>query len=278
MEGAVSGDAFIGIIQGRLTPSGGRLQAFPHGKWKEEFAVAKAVGFDGIELIVERPAGASNPIWDDEGIAGLQAAMRETGVRALSLTDDEIMDAGLLRNGPEAEACFAALVTLMRQMKKIGAERIILPFLEEASLKTDREAFLAARGWLEKLVPIADETGVAVMLENDLPTDMLKELVATTGGKIGVCFDTGNRAYFGYDPAEILELGSLIRHVHIKDKEAGGKNVMLGTGKVDFKTVFANLDAIGYRGPLILETCRGDEDVEAARKNLAFVKSHLARD
>lgn len=274
----MSGDTFIGIIQGRLTASSGRLQAFPHGKWREEFGVAKDVGFDGIELIVERPAGAPNPIWDDEGIEGLKAAMRETGMRALSLCDDEIMDAGLLRTGPEAEACFATLATLVRRMGKLGVERIVLPFLEEASLKSDRAAFLAARGWLEKLVPIADEAGVAVMLENDLPTDMLKELVATTGGKIGVCYDTGNRAYFGYDPAEILGLGGLIRHVHIKDKEPGGKNVMLGTGKVDFKTVFANLDAVGYGGPLILETSRGDEEVEAGRRNLVFVKELLRKD
>jgi len=92
---------------------------------------------------------------------------------------------------------------------------------------------------------------------------------------IDYTYDTGNRAYFGYDPAEILELGGLIRHVHIKDKEPGGKNVMLGTGKVDFKSVFANLDAVGYDGPLILETCRGEEDVQAGRDNLAFVKALL---
>lgn len=271
----MSGDAFVGIIQGRLTASGGRLQAFPHGKWKEEFGVANDVGFDGIELIVERPTDDANPIWHDDGIAGLKAAMQASGVRALSLCDDRIMEAALLREGPEAEAFFATLATLMRQMAKIGATRIVLPFLEQASLKSDRDAFLAARGWLEKLVPIADETGVAVMLENDLPTDMLKELVSTTGGKIGVCYDTGNRAYFGYDPAEILELGGLIRHVHVKDKEPGGRNVMLGTGKADFKTVFANLDAIGYEGPLILETARGDEEIEAGKKNLAFVKGLL---
>lgn len=271
----MSGDAFIGIIQGRLTPSGGRLQAFPRDAWVEEFGVAKDVGFDGIELIVERPTDDANPIWNDEGVAGLMAAMEDSGVRALSLCDDRIMEAALLRTGPEAEAFFATLATLMRQMAKIGATRIVLPFLEQASLKSDRGAFLAARGWLEKLVPVSDETGVAVMLENDLPTDMLKELVATTDGKIGVCYDTGNRVFFGYDPAEILELGSLIRHVHIKDKEPGGKNVMLGTGKADFKAVFANLDAIGYTGPLILETARGDGEVDAGKRNLAFVKALL---
>jgi sugar phosphate isomerase/epimerase len=274
MADAAFGKNPIGIIQGRLTASGGRLQAFPLGKWKEEFRVAKDVGFDLIELIVERQADAPNPIWDD--VDGLAAAMRETGVRAESLCDDRVMEAGSLAGGgPGAAAAFDGAVKLVRQMAKIGATRLVLPFLEQASLKDDRAAFLAARAHLERLAPVAEEHGVMLMLENDLPTAMLLELVSTTGGGIGLCYDTGNRAYFGYDPAEILELGGLIRHVHIKDRLVGGANVMLGAGKVDFKAVFANLSAIGYGGPLILETSRGDEEVEAGRKNLAFVKALL---
>lgn len=276
MEVEVFGDNPIGIIQGRLTASGGKLQHFPHGKWSEEFFVARDVGFDCIELIVERKVGGPNPIWEPDGVRGLVAASKESGVRAFSLCDDQIMDAGLLAaDGPEAEACFETLVKLIRQMGRIGATKLILPFMEDASLKENRDGFLAVRRHLEKIVPIADACGVALMLEDDLPTPMLKELVSTTGDRIGVCYDTGNRAYFGYDPAEILELGNLIRHVHIKDKEPGGKNVMLGSGKVDFGAVFANLDAVGYDGQLILETCRGDGEVEAGKRNLAFVKSLL---
>lgn len=267
----------IGIIQGRLTASGGKLQCFPYGKWKEEFFVARSLGFDCIELIVERKLGAPNPLWDAQGVRELLAVSKESGVRAFSLCDDQIMDAGLLAgDSEEARGCFETLVRLIGQLKLLGASRLVLPFLEEASVKENREAFLSVRSYLEKLLPIAEEAGVEIMLENDLPTPMLKDLVSTTGGKIGVCYDTGNRAYFGYDPAEILELGSLIRHVHIKDKELDGKNVMLGTGAVDFKIVFANLSAIGFGGPLILETSRGNEEVEAGTNNLAFVKRLLA--
>src|SRR3989304_9138502 len=96
MEGEVFGKNPIGIIQGRLTASGGKLQCFPHGKWKEEFTVAKSVGFDCIELIVEREISAPNPIWDDGGAAGLIAASNESGVKAFSLCDDQIMNGGLL--------------------------------------------------------------------------------------------------------------------------------------------------------------------------------------
>jgi hypothetical protein len=105
MAAEAFGENPIGIIQGRLTASGGRLQAFPVGRWKEEFSVAKEVGFDLIELIVERPLGAPNPVWDD--VEGLKAAMRETGVRAVSLCDDRVMEAGLAAaDGPAAAAAF----------------------------------------------------------------------------------------------------------------------------------------------------------------------------
>lgn len=276
MADAAFGKNPIGIIQGRLTSSGGKLQCFPYGRWREEFSVAKDVGFDCIELIVERQPGAPNPLWEPEGIQGLIEASKASGVLTISITDDRVMEAGLLKaGGPEASEAFDGTVKLINQMAKIGATRLVMPFLEQASLKADRGAFLAARGHLEKLAPVAEAAGVTLMLENDLPSDMLMELVSTTGGKIGVCYDTGNRAYFGYDPAEIMELGDLIRHVHIKDKLTDGKNVMLGTGKADFKTVFSNLALVGYGGPLILETSRGDEEVEAGRKNLAYVKAFL---
>lgn len=267
----------IGIIQGRLTASGGKLQCFPYGKWKEEFFVARSLGFDCIELIVERKLGAPNPLWDAQGVRELIAVSKESGVRAFSLCDDQIMDAGLLAgDGEEARGCFETLVRLIGQLKLLGASRLVLPFLEEASVKENREAFLSVRSYLEKLLPIAEEAGVEIMLENDLPTPMLKDLVSTTGGKIGVCYDTGNRTWFGFHPGEeIVELGSLIRHVHIKDKDAEGKNVMLGTGTVDFQAVFSGLRKIEYDGPLILETSRGQEDVQAGRENLAFTRRFL---
>ncbi|MFA5853712.1 MAG: sugar phosphate isomerase/epimerase family protein [Patescibacteria group bacterium] len=267
----------IGIIQGRLTASDGKLQCFPYGKWKEEFFIARSLGFDCIELIVERKVGAPNPLWETDGVRELLAVSKESGVRAFSLCDDQIMDAGLLSaEGPGAAVCFETLVKLLGQLKQLGATRLILPFLEEASVKENREGFLAVRGYLEKLVPIAEDCGVEIMLENDLPTPLLKELVSTTAGKIGVCYDTGNRTWFGFTPGEeILELGSLVRHVHIKDKAADGKNVMLGTGAVDFASVFSALRKIKYDGPLILETSRGDEDVQAGRENIAFVRRFL---
>ena len=45
----------LGICQGRLTmPPNGELQWFPEQKWINEFKIAKNLGYDFIELLVER--------------------------------------------------------------------------------------------------------------------------------------------------------------------------------------------------------------------------------
>ena len=55
-----------GIVQGRLTISD-ELQNFLNQIGKNEFKVAKNLGFDFIELLVEREYNKNNPIWTDAG-------------------------------------------------------------------------------------------------------------------------------------------------------------------------------------------------------------------
>jgi len=57
----------------------------------------------------------------------------------------------------------------------------------------------------------------------------------------------------------------------IKDKNEKGENVMLGEGNVDFLGVFQELKKINYKGMFVLETSRGNEEVEAAKQNVAFL-------
>jgi len=83
-------------------------------------------------------------------------------------------------------------------------------------------------------------------------------------------FDTGNRIVDNPDLAsEILLLGDWIAHVHIKDKNKHGENVLLGTGLVNFAEVFQALHEINYEGPLVFETTRGADPVETAAFHMA---------
>jgi L-ribulose-5-phosphate 3-epimerase len=56
----------VGIMQGRLSqPINGKIQSFPKDTWREEFHLAKKIGFDLIEWVLDDDL-TSNPIIDKE--------------------------------------------------------------------------------------------------------------------------------------------------------------------------------------------------------------------
>ena len=70
---------------------------------------------------------------------------------------------------------------------------------------------------------------------------------------------TGSLIVHGHDPAAaIATLGDRVAAVHATDAVAGafagrGRAVILGTGQVEFASVFATLEERGYRGWIGLE-------------------------
>ena len=69
-----------------------------------------------------------------------------------------------------------------------------------------------------------------------------------------------------------MDLGDVISHVHIKDKDLNGDNVVLGTGLVDFYSIMEALNQINYTNPLIFETHRGKDPIQTAMHNQNFIK------
>jgi sugar phosphate isomerase/epimerase len=99
-----------------------------------------------------------------------------------------------------------------------------------------------------------------------------------------IWYDAGNIIYYtGKDP--LAELEPIVQHVTgfcAKDCAAPKAEVMtqLGTGKVDFRKVFARLKAAGFNGPIMLEgSAPGNSAAEAtanARANREFLEKVLA--
>ena len=76
-------------------------------------------------------------------------------------------------------------------------------------------------------------------------------------------YDTGNRLKDKkLQHKEIIELKNMITHVHLKDKNYRGKNVIFGRGKVDFNSVFSALKKIKYKGKFTFETNRGVDPIK----------------
>lgn len=269
-----------GVMQGRLSaPENGRFQSFPRAGWREEFARARAAGFSYIEWIHDDYDKGANPIFSEEGLREFDSLKAEHGIATPALCGDWFMDLPLIRCTPEErihrEQHLHALISVA---KRIGAQRIVLPFVDNSRMTTDEEK-THVLDVLKHALPVAEANGVELHLEADFnPADFKAFLARLDHPFLKVNWDSGNSSGLGYVATEeFAAYGDRIGSVHIKDRyrkpEGGIETRPLGTGSVDFEDVFKAIRSIGYRGGLTLQVARGTpgNEVEFLRTQIAFL-------
>jgi sugar phosphate isomerase/epimerase len=110
--------------------------------------------------------------------------------------------------------------------------------------------------------------------------EILRCLEKVAHANFKIWYDAGNIIYYtGKDP--LAELEPIARHVTgfcAKDCPAPKGEVMsqFGTGKVDFKAVFAKLKSAGFNGPIMVEGVKvgatSEETTANARANREFLE------
>jgi hexulose-6-phosphate isomerase len=84
----------IGFMQGRLSPQiDGKIQAFPWPYWRDEFPLARDLGFTRLEWTLDHDDLAANPLMTAEGQAEILALSAAHGVAVSSITGDCFMQA-----------------------------------------------------------------------------------------------------------------------------------------------------------------------------------------
>lgn len=123
-----------------------------------------------------------------------------------------------------------------------------------------------ASGDLRALTPVLRDRGVCLALENHpekTPAEVLAK-ISSGDGVLAATVDTGWWATQGYDPAlAIEELGTHVRHVHLKDVLAVGEphvTCRWGEGVVDVEACVRALRRIGYTGAIAVEHEPEDRD------------------
>ena len=78
---------------------------------------------------------------------------------------------------------------------------------------------------------------------------------------IVINYDTGNSASLGFNSKEELTMtGKYIKNIHIKDRKLHGGTVPFGQGDVNFDLFFSTLNDIEYKGDLILQGARVENE------------------
>jgi sugar phosphate isomerase/epimerase len=164
---------------------------------------------------------------------------------------------------------------LIRRAAILGIKIYVLPLFEQSEIRgNEYRLFLPS---LKVIAQAARTEKMMVCLETLLDGKELLALMEDLGEpNVAVCFDTGNRAALGQDlSSDIALLKQHIAHVHIKDKDFQGNNVLLGTGTVDFNSVISSLVGIGYSGAFTFETFRGKDPIATARFHRSFLEFFL---
>ena len=272
-----------GVMQGRLSPpEDGRFQSFPRARWRDEFARAKAAGFDYIEWIHDAYGHDVNPVFSEAGLREFDALKAEHGIATPALCADWFMDHPLVRcPAGERSRRSAHLHDLIPVAARIGARRIVLPFVDASSMSTAEEQAIVVEV-LETSLPIAAAHDVELHVEADLdPAAFKRFLDRLRHPSLKVNWDAGNSSGLGYVASEEFDAyGDRIGSIHLKDRyrkpEGGIETRPLGTGSADFDDVFRAIRGIDYRGGLTLQVARGEpgEEVAFLRTQLDFVKRH----
>jgi L-ribulose-5-phosphate 3-epimerase len=232
------------------------------GSVLEKMKAVKAAGFEGVEM---------NSHMDQVEVV---RARDETGLIIPSVCGAQHWDKPLSHPDPKVRAeGLEALKQTLRDAKRYGASSVLLvPAVVNKEVSYD-DAYKRSQEEIRKAIPLAEELGVKIAVENVWNQFLLSPLEAAryvdefNSPAVGWHFDVGNIINYGWPEQWVRVLGKRIQKLHIKefsrkrrDKEGlwKGFEVPLLEGDDDWPSVMKALDEVGYAGWAMTEQSGGD--------------------
>ena len=256
----------LGIVQGRLSFSGKKLQCFPK-RPLNEFKLASKIGYDFIEFFGERIKNNNNPIWTDEGIKRYIKASKKYNQKIYSFCDDYIINHSL-----GGKKTLNEIVNTIKQLNKLNIKKYILPLYGKSFINKKNKKKVIEN--LSVISKICKTKKIELLIESNMsPKEFFSLKKKIKSNNFYFLFDTGNRVLLKKNLVlDICKFKSEIKHVHLKDKNFKNKNVIIGKGEVKFKSIFKELKKINYKGSFTIESQRGKNIKNQATENYIFFK------
>lgn len=259
----------FGITQGRLTNERkGILQKFPKN-WENEFVFLQQTELDYIELFLENRINKNNPIWSKEGRKKLIESLDKTNINHHIVCDNFILNKSL--DNPDLIKYYKKL---FKNIKSIKCKLLIIPLIDKSFLKKNLPALLNFIIFLDKE---SKKNNLKISLEIDQDFEDFKKILSYTKIRdIKITFDTGN--FYLKNKNVLNDLKNYypyINHIHLKDRNKLGKNVIFGSGDINFSSLFMFLKKKKYNKLLTFETNRGNVALETANNNLKLLKDFI---
>lgn len=236
---------------------------------KESLVRIAALGFKGVEIMCDRPH-LYPPDFDGSALTDLKSVLDDHHLKVTNLNSFTLFAVGdtYLPSWIEPEAERRAIrvkhtLECLDVARALGAKNISVPPggpLE--SNMTRREAFRFFFEGLEKVLPVAEERGIKVLVEPEPnllmeKTSEFKPFIKDVRSPmIGLNFDIGHFFCAGEDPrAAFEELFQWVGHMHIEDiaPDRRHQHLIAGQGAIAFRSVFEAMARLGYAHDISLE-------------------------
>jgi sugar phosphate isomerase/epimerase len=224
--------------------------------------------------------------WDfQKFVLGLTWEEEETWARSIRVAADEAGARFTQMHGPVHGAVFSNMVaglnedsflTLaersLRTASILGVPWVVFhPSNITAAVESPRTARDYNVKYYTRLLPVMEETGVGIALENmydrqpgqsgmsrrrycALPEELIELIDALNHPLVGACWDTGHANEQGHNQSVIREFGKRLKATHINDNDGiKDQHLLPFQGTVDWRMVMAALADIGYEGDFTYE-------------------------
>ncbi len=260
----------FGITQGRLTNTKkNTLQKFPNN-WMKEFEYLNKTNLDYIELFLENKFNPNNPIWSQSGQNKLKKLVKKTRLKYSIVCENFIINKDL-----KSTKIIKYYENLFLSLKKINCKLLIVP-LEGVNFKKI-EDYNSVIKFIKEINLMSKKANIDLSFEFNDEVRIFRKIVKDTNIiDLKITFDTGN--FFLKNKNLIKSLNhyfNYTNHVHLKDRDKFGKNVVLGTGLINFFEIITILKKRKYKKCLTFETHRGKNAILTANQNLTKIKNFI---
>ncbi len=237
------------VLTSRRAPAGFKLGAcdwtLGENCKPESFDVAQRIGLDGVQVDFGRSENEL-PLFDAERQQAILQRADDHGLQVASLAMG-VLNSIPYKSDPRAERWVDQAIDVARTM---GTDIILLAFFGNGDLLEDPKGIDTTVSRLKNIASKAEKANVTLAIESWLSGAQHLSILDRVGSSaVKVYYDVGNSHHKGYDIyQETRDLGDRVCQFHAKDYDD-----LYGKGSIDFPRVREAMDAVGYRGWLVME-------------------------
>lgn len=261
--------------------------AFTKFSLEDSLKKITALGFKGAEIMCDTPH-LYPPDYTGEKLTELkeligQLKLKVTNLNSFTLfaVGDTYLPSWIESDKSRREIRINHTLESLKIADFLGCGNISVPPGGPLGGATRGEGIRLFHQGLERVVPLAEELGVKILIEPE-PKLLLENtpefrsfIKDIQSDFVGLNFDIGHFFCVGEDPKEAFEeLFGWVGHVHVEDiaDTREHNHLIPGQGAIDFLGIFKTMARLGYKGDMTLELYPYvDRPEEAGRQSLEYL-------